>query len=110
MARASSLYPTMIVRVAFVKKYQKVVKAKVKVLQSPRHEDKFAGLEIVAFANEPELYSQLANLDKGTELIVTGKREISTFKNKTIEQIILQKITPLSEASKEVVEDLVSSF
>lgn len=104
------MYPTMIVRITFVKKYQKVIKAKVKVLQSPRPEDRFSGLEIVAFSNEPELYEQLANMAKGTELMITGKREINTFKNKTIEQIILQKITPLSETPKEVVEDLVGSF
>lgn len=110
MGRANTLYPTMIVRVLYVRPYKKVVKAKVKVLQSPRQEDRFSSLEIVAFAANQELYNKLANANKGMELIITGKREINTFNNKTIEQIILQELRPTSPSQGSSLEELVSSF
>lgn len=113
MARVSSLYPTMIVRVLWTKSYRKVAKARVKVLQSPRQEDKFGTLEIVAFSSDEELFLKVSKLQKGMELIITGKREINTFNNKTIEQILLDKLAITSGEqldSPASIDKLVNSF
>lgn len=110
MARASSLYPTMLVRVIFVQKYQKVVKAKVLVLQSPRAEERFQKLELVAFATDEDLFSRLALAKKGMELMITGKREISTFRSTTKEQIILHKLVPANDVQPDAIEKMVGSF
>lgn len=110
MARVSSLYPTMLVRILFVQEYQKVTKAKVLVLQSPRAEERFQKMEILAFSSDADLFARLAAAKKNKEFVITGKREISTFRNKTREQLILHKLVPADESQPEKIEELVGSF
>ncbi|MCA1807421.1 MAG: hypothetical protein LC687_06210 [Actinobacteria bacterium] len=111
MSSANRLYVTMIVRTVSPKRYSKVCKIYCKIINSPRQQDRFNPIEIVAFSSNKDVFDHLSKIGRGQELIVSGKREFNTFNGKTMEQLILDTFSIADEESQSSkVEQLVSNF
>lgn len=105
----------MMVTVDRVYTYDKVVRVRASILESPNYREKYKAVWLVAFKVDQDMFVKLAAMKKNEQFMVRGTRELERYKGEEYDQMFVEKVTFIgrtrrSSKDKQDVKELVNSF